>query len=638
MSRKRRIIDQETADRSYLRRTVFVGVCCVCVLSLLSWRLIHVQYIEHDKYSRIVAREHVRRAVLYAQRGRVYDCRGELLAGNRVSEKVCVDRDLIANVGLCARGLAFIEGVKARDIIKSFSKEEIQQRYLERLAHVVSEPLGKQPWEVIREITQAPPRKVEIVLAKNLDQSDSGRLKELLDEERISGVYFRESRKRFYPTPNRLSQVLGIISHEGEGVEGIEGSMNDVLRGEDGYRYYERDRKGREIAAFRGEFVEPKNGRHVRLTIDSTIQNIVEEVLDENGPDRESIYVPQLNAEKVSVVMLEAKTGAVMAMVNRPHFDLETRRGSRLNACVSSVYDPGSTFKIVTLGSAFHHGLVKPTTTITLSPNGILKGDGFTVRDDHVYLFLTAEGILVKSSNIGAFRIASQLGETRFYEAMRAFGFGQKTGIRLGAEAAGFVRHPRTWTKPDMSRMAMGYSVAVTPLQMVAGLSVIVNDGVLYPPHILEAVFDDRGLNVEVNRPKPAGQVISERAAHQVRRALVKVCQPGGTGTQAAIPGYTMGGKTGTAEKFDAKSGAYLKGRYVVSFMGFVPADNPKFIAIVVVDDPKVDYVKRYGGTIAAPLFKRIAERSLEYFNVEATPELAEAQNSNLTTPTDRPY
>ena len=405
--------------------------------------------------------------------------------------------------------------------------------------------------------------------------------------------------------------------------------MEHVLRGVDGYRHYERDGKGREIAAYRGDSVQPRHGRHVRLTIDMELQRIVEEVLEETGPDRESIYVPQLNAEKVSVVLLEPHTGAVLAMANRPHFDLETRKGVRLNAAVSSVYEPGSTFKIVTLSGALHHGLVRPTTTIVCAPDGVLKEDGFVVRDDHPYPELTTEGVLIKSSNIGAYRLASQLGKSRLHEMMQVFGFGRRTGVSLGAEAAGRVYHPKRWSKPSLSRMAMGYEVAVTPLQMATALSIIANDGIHYQPRIVDAVFDDKGLDVDMRRPKPVGRVLAARTALQMKRALQKVCEKGGTGTRAVVPGYTMAGKTGTTQKYDEQRRAYLRGRYVVSFMGFTPVEDPKIIGVVVVDDPKIDYVKRYGGTIAAPIFKRIAERSLGYLNVDASPELANVDHPN---------
>lgn len=624
-ARKSPASDAVAADRAFARRTSLLAVLFVTLLSLLSWRLIHVQYIQHEKYLSEVQREHIDGEVLPARRGQIYDRNNNLLVGNRVEATVYVDRVKIDHLPVCVRALAHAEGVAASDIRRSYSDAEIRQRYVERLGQLLAPPLGLQHWQVIREITRSD--KSDIVIATRVEEGDAARMKELLRAERIVGVGFREVQRRSYSSPGQLTHVLGYIAETGNA--GIEASLDTKLKGTDGYRKYETDRKGREIAAYRGDVMEPRHGNHVRLTIDSALQNIVETVLDETGSDPDGIYAPRLGAQKISVVLLEPGTGAVLAIANRPHFDLETRQGNWRNFAVCDQYEPGSTFKIVTLSGALDSGLVDPNQRISISPDGNFKDDGVRVRDDHVYAELTVEGILVKSSNIGAYKLARQIGKQRFYETARKFGFGSVSGIGLPGEGAGLCYSPKLWSKTTLSRMAMGYEVAVTPLQMATALSVIVNDGVLYQPRIVDALFDDRGMVVESRQPVVRHRVISAETARDMRRMMAKVCLPGGTGTQAVPEGYTVAGKTGTAQKVDPKLGRYLKGRYVVSFTGFVPAEDPRLIGIVVVDDPRASQVKLYGGTIAAPLFRRIAERALEHLKVErsvpAEQELATA-------------
>ncbi|MDA0813478.1 MAG: penicillin-binding protein 2, partial [Verrucomicrobia bacterium] len=604
------------ADKAFAVRAPILGFVFVTVLSLLSWRLIQIQYIQHEKYLSVVRQEHIDDEVLPARRGQIYDRQNSLIVANRVEETIVVDRNKITDIGNCARALAHAEGVKAIDIQRSYAPAEIRQKYVERLGRLLAEPLGLQHWEVIRKITQSD--KVEIILAKDVDESDGARMKDMLRAERITGVLFRDSHKRTYPFGNRLTHVLGYIAETGNA--GVELSMNDYLEGTDGHRVFETDRKGREIAAYRGDAVEPKHGNHVRLTIEMGLQEIVEDVLDEVGNDADEIYVPQLRAEKVSVILMEPGTGAILAVANRPHFDLETRKGNWRNFAVCDQYEPGSTFKVVTLSGALESGKVTPNVRIRIAATGEIEEAGITVRDDHPYAELTVEGILIKSSNIGAWRLARQLGQQKFYEMGVRLGFGEQPGTGLPGESRGQFFSPKHWSKSSLSRKAMGYEVGATPLQMVSALSTIVNEGVRYESRIVDAVFDERGLVVEARKPKILNEsTISPATASAMRTALVKVCLPGGTGMQAVPPGFTCGGKTGTSQKFDPKRGGYMDGRYVVSFMGFVPAENPKFIGIVVVDDPKVSKVKLYGGTVAAPIFRRIAERALDYLKVEPT-------------------
>ena len=612
-ARRSALDDAIAADKVFGRRTVFLGLVFATLLSLLSWRLIHIQYIKHDYYLSTVQALHRDDEVLLSRRGQIYDRNNELLVANRIEYEVYVDRYHIEDEQVCVKALAHADGVSWSDIRRSYSADEIRQRYVERLGAVLSQPLGRPHWDIIREITQS--EKDEIVLAQEVDEGDGARLKDLLIAERIYGVEFREDHQRSYLFGNQLTHVLGYIAETGNA--GIEALMNSFLKGEDGYRVFETDRKGREIPAFRGASVQPKHGNHVRLTIDMGLQSIVEDVLDERGNDAEEIYVPSLGAEKVSILLLEPGTGHILAIANRPHFDVETRRGNWRNFAVCDQYEPGSTFKLLAIAAALDRGLVAPHHMIPIAGNGIYEEKGIVpVRDDHIYEELTVEGILIKSSNIGAYKLARQVGKKDFYELGVKFGFGRRPGTGLPGETGGQFFSPKHWTKSSLSRKAMGYEVAASALQMATAMSVVVNDGQLHRPRIVDAVFDERGKVVKPSEPSVGEPVISSSTALAMRRALKKVCEPGGTATRAVPEGYTVAGKTGTSQKVFGNKG-YLKGRYVVSFMGCVPAENPALIGIVVVDDPRASRVKLYGGTIAAPIFRRIAERAMEYLKVE---------------------
>ncbi|MFV1996215.1 MAG: peptidoglycan D,D-transpeptidase FtsI family protein, partial [Verrucomicrobiales bacterium] len=340
----------------------------------------------------------------------------------------------------------------------------------------------------------------------------------------------------------------------------------------------------------------PVPGNTVRLTIDMSLQVKLEGILDEAWEK----YRP----EKISSVWIDPRTGDVLAMASRPHFDLATRQGNRRNAAISDMYEPGSTYKIVAASGALDCGVVAPGTEI-FCHNGKYTDRGLVLNDHHPYGWLTTEGVLIKSSNIGIYEIGRQLNRDRFHDYMTRFGFGRRTGIELTSEAGGVVHPVRNWNRTSFSRMTMGYAVGVTPLQVAMAYSTIANGGELLQPHIMKSVEDVYGRVIERSSRTVVRRVISEKTASQMRRALMKVTQKGGTATRAAMPGYDIGGKTGTAQK-NIPGVGYAKGRYVVSFVGILPAQSPEIVGLVVVDDPHAEG-HLYGGTIAAPIWKEMA-------------------------------
>ena len=341
------------------------------------------------------------------------------------------------------------------------------------------------------------------------------------------------------------------------------------------------------------------------------LQMIVERTLDR--------AVAQYSPEKVMIILMDPFSGEILAMGNRPHFNLATRTGDTRNRAIADRYEPGSTFKLITLSAAYDAGVVGEREIIFCHNGFFQDGRSIKLHDHHPYGDLTPVEILVKSSNIGAYKLAKRVGAKRLYEYEKAFGFGTRTGIKLTAETSGSLINPASkhWSPPTLSRVAMGYSVDMSALQMLNSVCTIANGGLLMEPHIVRRVTTAEGGLLEDFVPKPLRRVISEESAAKVRRAMLGVTRDGGTATRAALEGFSVAGKTGTAEKYDKVRKRYYDSRYIVSFTGFLPAENPRIAGIVVVDDPNVKDGPTYGGTVAAPLFKEIAERAMRHYGIE---------------------
>lgn len=578
----------------------------------LSIRLIYLHVVMHEEYLDIAKQAQQRRVPLYSSRGSVVDRHGELLASSQRVYTVVADRHHLANYDIARRGVAKAEGISMREVARKYDREEIADRYVARLVRVMARPLGYHGWELRQLIDETD--RVDVLLQKNVEEDKYRELKELLTAERLGGIYFRPGSRRYYPSPRTLTHVLGFVNHEGEAQEGVEKRMDAMLAGEDGYREITRGPSGKEIVAHRGETVEPLSGHDVRLTIDMGMQNIVEAALDEAWYE----YRP----EKICAVFIDPKTSAVRAMASRPHFDLETREGNRRNLAVTDTYEPGSTFKLVAFAGALDKGLVSRRTPINCHYGKYQEG-ALTLGDHHPYGDLTVEGVFAKSSNIGSYKIAAQLGRKSFFEYMTAFGFGKQTGVELTGEAIGIVHPLDSWNLTSFSRNSIGYAVSVTPLQMANALGAVANGGELMRPYLVESVVDSKGRTISENKPEVVRRVMSERAAREMRKMFRTVVDGEGitgtvTGSAAAVDGYDVGGKTGTARKVNPDGRGYLAGRYVVSFMGFLPADDPEILGIIVVDDPQThSSVARYGGTVAAPIFSRIAGEAAAYLDLE---------------------
>ena len=411
----------------------------------------------------------------------------------------------------------------------------------------------------------------------------------------MRGISFEQEATRVYPNEQLLCHILGYVNGDNVGVDGIERTMDEFLRGHDGFRYTERDRTGKEIVPYRGQERDARNGCNVHLTIDMGLQNIVEMELD--------AAIKQFHPKSATVILMQPKTGEILAMANRPNFDLNAQDDvppdHRRNRAIADMIEPGSTFKIVTTAAALTEKIVHPGTMINCE-NGYYAAA--KLHDHHPYPDLSVHDILVKSSNIGVAKLAIQLGDQKFYEYVRRFGFGERTGVNLPGEIPGVVHPPHKWSKISITRMPMGQEVGATPLQVTTAMCAIANGGHLMMPQIIRDVVDDQGHTITPFPPQEVRVVASKDATDAIRDALIEVVSPKGTATLAHVAGYKVAGKTGTAQKIDA-DGHYSHEHYVVSFVGFMPADDPAFVGLVMLDDAEVAHDKNYGGMVAAPHF-----------------------------------
>jgi cell division protein FtsI/penicillin-binding protein 2 len=564
-------------------RAVTVCFGLVGVFSVYSVRLIDLQIIEHEKFTALAAEKHSHKQIIYARRGIIRDAHDEALAENVPVKTVVADASHI------------------RDPVA--------------LAAAIANQLEMDPRDLADKLNRTGKGSKHIVLKSEVPEQKAEKIKESLRAANLRGIYFDQDFVRIYPNGQMLSQVIGFVDHEHKGTMGIERTMQDFLQGVDGFRYIETDRTGKELVPYRGQENAAKDGSNVKLTVDLGLQNILEAELD--------AACAQFKPKDATAIMMRPQTGEILAMASRPTFD-PNKPGDAVpdqekNRSVVDMVEPGSTFKIVTTSAVLEEKLVTPDTTVYCE-NGHFQYAGRVLRDAHPMGVLTVHQVLMKSSNIGVAKLALQLGEARLYEYIRRYGFGQKTGIALSGEISGLVNPPHRWSKLDITRIPMGQSVAVTPLQMLTAMSSIANGGKLMKPMIVSEITDETGRKVATFTPEMVRQVVSAGTARKITSALKDVVSKQGTALKAAVPGFRVAGKTGTAQKVDPRGG-YLSGRYVTSFVGFMPADDPRFTLLVLLDDPSAKQGEAFGGTVAGPIFSRMAERMARYLDLQPTEE-----------------
>jgi cell division protein FtsI/penicillin-binding protein 2 len=458
-----------------------------------------------------------------------------------------------------------------------------------QVAAKVSPLLGMPEGDVLKLISD--PRKGFVYLRRKMSGPAGAKIAKL----KIEGIGTMVEPKRTYPQGALASQLIGTVGTDNVGLSGLEQLFDKRLHGTDGKRRVVRDALGDPVSIVDVKRAQP--GHDAQLTLDATLQERVEAVLADVG----STYRPA----GATALVMDPRSGAILALANWPRVDANNIGGAppyaRQDRAVAAAYEPGSTFKAITVSGALQEKLVTPDTTFDIPPQIQVADRTIKDAEDHGYETLSVARILAVSSNIGAVKIGLRLGPDRFDKYVRGFGFGKPTGVDLPGESPGIVLHPKQYSGSSMGNMPIGQGVAVTPIQMAQAYSAIADGGIMHRPYVVQG--DGR----------PGKRVLARSTAKQVAKMLQGVLAAGGTASEAAIPGYTLAGKTGTAQKPDLVNGGYSKYKYVASFIGFAPATKPRLEVAVMVDEPQGAI---FGGVVAAPAFQKILQFALPYLKV----------------------
>src|SRR5436190_2444471 len=488
-------------------RCVFVCAAFIGLFSIFSFRLIYLQAIKHDEYAGLAAEKHVYKQIIYAERGTILDANSEVLAHNIPVETVIADATHLNN--------------------------------REATVDLVSNELGIPPTELAEKLNSG---RRYIVIKREVPEPTANALRKKLRARDLRGIYFEHDATRVYPNGPMLCHVIGFTDFDHNGIQGVEASMEEYLHGQDGYRFIEHNRAGQEIVPYRGQERAPRDGYQVHLTVDLGLQNIVENEID--------AAIAQYSPQKATIILMWPQTGEILAMANRPYFDLNLRSEARpeqmKNRAIIDMMEPGSTFKIVAAAAALNERKVRPDSSI-FCENGLWNFGGAALHDHRAFSNLSVREILIKSSNIGAAKLALTVGDQKFYEYIRRFGFGERTGIELPGEINGLIRPPKSWSKISITRIPMGHEIGVTPLQMTVAMATIANGGKLIMPRMVKSITTSEGKSISSLSPMVLRQVISAETAKEIGDALRGVVSDSGTAAAAAVPEFTIAGKTGTA-------------------------------------------------------------------------------------------
>jgi cell division protein FtsI (penicillin-binding protein 3) len=564
---------------------IFVGI--LGLWALLIFRAGYLQFLPNDRLKSLQSRQFQTKITLSARRGAIVDRNGRDLAMSATAYSLYADPKILEN----RKGIA------------------------KRLAKVLGQPTDF----VFSKIKDGNRRFVWI--QRMLEQAKADEIKSW----KIRGLSFVEEWRRVYPNENLMGQTLGFLGSEGQGLEGIELSYNQALEGNQKKVMVKKDARGRPLIQDGLLFIENPEGHELKLTFDSELQYRLESELVS--------AVETFEAENAVGVILDAKTSAVLALASVPTFDvnkaMKISPEVRRNRIITDAFEPGSTMKAFVIASALRDGLIKPNTKFYCEKGSFRVGDRIIREAETKEKFenLTVAEILAVSSNVGTSKIALKMGAEKLRQGLLDFGFSQKTGVDLPGEAKGIL-NSLPWRPHLLSNISFGHGIAVTPLQIANAFAAIANGGVLNTPFVVQSLQDiETGETIETV-VKPIRRVLTSGQAAQMRAMLMGVTEAGGTGINARVDGFMVGGKTGTAQKVNPNGRGYLPGAYISSFGGFIPANDPKFVIFVAVDSPKKSY---YGSTVAAPLFSRLASYAVRKEGI-APMNLAYSQDKSLRT------
>ncbi len=570
--------EHQTGKRLGIVIIVFVVFIAAIIAMLLSIQVINVK-----KYKLKAARQYERVITEIAPRGVILDRHGRMLAESIESISFYADSKSVRNTLLVDEdGKAVVDRKSGKQ--KTFDNSR-------NIAQLFARHLGRGKEVYLQELR----RKGTVVLGRNIPIAKALPLL----QEKIPGVWSEREQQRYYL--NVAAQVIGSTDSRNEGSSGLELQLNRELKGRDGTKIYQRSATGIRYPAPDAQQQDPVKGNTVQLTLDADIQSIVEDEL--------AMAVTKFNANAAASIVMDVRTGEILAMANSPTFDLNRRTTwsaeKARNRAVTDSYEPGSTFKLV-MASAATEVLKRKATDMVFANNGIMPIYKLFIRDHEPYGNITFRQAIMYSSNIVAAKTAMAVGREKFYAYTKGFGFGEKTGIGLVGESPGRVRPLERWDSTTLPWMGYGYQVMTTPLQILQAYATLANDGELMRPLIIKRVISAEGKVVRESAPEPVRRAVLPETARYLSREYFKAVVDSGTAKSAALPGMSVAGKTGTARR--AAGGSYARPVYVSSFVGFFPVEAPRYAIIVLVEDPKTAY---YAATVAAPVFSKIATRMI---------------------------
>ncbi len=548
------------------RKLYFVIIFLICMLFSLVLRLVTLQIVNGNDFVMDAENLHNTTIEIQAERGRIFDRNGNPLALNVPSYEIFWRR-----------------------ISDSIDKEKLKELFT----------LAGQDWASVE-------KKIDsganfIYLDRFADESFLALIKKNITK----GIEWKEHKNRIYPCGELAANVIGFVGTD-QGLEGIERDYEDYLKGKSGFKLAQRDAKGNVLYTLDGKVSALKPGCDIYLTIDRIIQHIAEKEI--------SKIQQKFNPASVVAIVLEPRTGKILALANYPSYDpnrfKEFSTSDFRNRAITDLYEPGSTFKIFTASAALEEKIVTPNDQI-FCENGSYELAGHTIHDVHPYGWLTFKEALLYSSNIAFTKVGQKIGEKELYRYLKKFGFGEETQIELGGEASGLLRNVNQWSKLSIGAIPYGQEIGTTPLQIASAAAAVANDGVLLKPFLINEIVNDKGVVVKKNFPTVKRKVISNHSAKLLTSLLVDVVE-NGTGKAAAINGYSIAGKTGTSQKYIPGKG-YSQTKFVSSFVGYAPANNPQVLVLLVIDEPQGAY---YGGQVAAPSFKNIMKKTLRYLEI----------------------
>ena len=601
-----------------MRRHIFVGVIFLLWSAGIAWRLVHLQVTRHAEFAERSEAQRRRELKLTPPRGDILDRRGNALANSVVSATVVADPKMIRSQRKAEAELkterekSAAEGAKEKEGSKKASsraakEQRSYEQEIELSSRVIAGIIGeKDPTEIRNQLKRDDTNYVRLV--RRLEPKQSEQIRVAIDENDLIGIGLEEEPVRVFPHKQLASHVLGFVNNDEDGVSGIELQYNKELRGSGGTVRLENDALGR---AFDRQDEAPRKGATIMTTIDLPLQACVDEAL--------KVAVQETKSRAASAIVLEVGTGEILALANYPTFDPNLRLkdpkkeerelDARSNRAITDYYEPGSVFKIVTFSGALEEGLITPNSKVS-ADGGSITLFGRTIGD-HISGVLTASEALAKSSNVVSIKLALDIrrhfGEDKFVEFINRFGFGKLTGIDLPGEIRGVVHPPSRWGSSSIASMAIGQEVGVTVLQVVSAMAAIANGGTWVQPHIVKQVVGADGQEIYKAQPEQR-QSISNKTARDIKGMLEETVVAGTARHAVKLPGYTAAGKTGTPQKVDPETHRYSHTKFMPTFAGFVPASEPRFAIIVMLDEP---IGLHQGGQVSAPVFKTIAEAAL---------------------------